>query len=87
MCFLCTQANASIAIKVIPYKLHGELFHKICGIADVVHVVLFMIQRWAAVSPLLLHVQRSPAWRQHTAGAILIKSDSTWSQAQSLITF
>jgi hypothetical protein len=44
MCFLCTQANASIAIKVIPYKLHGELFYKTCGVADVVHVVLFMIQ-------------------------------------------
>ena len=44
MCFLCTQANASIAIKVIPYKSHGELFYKTCGVADVVHVVLFMIQ-------------------------------------------
>ena len=48
MCFLCTQANASIAIKVIPYKLHGELFYKTCGVADVVHVVLFMIQHWGA---------------------------------------
>ena len=38
MCFLCTQANASIAIKVIPYKSHGELFYKTCGVAHVVHV-------------------------------------------------
>ena len=44
MCFLCTQANASIAIKVIPYKSHGELFYKTCGVAHVVQVVLFMIQ-------------------------------------------
>ena len=75
MCFLCTQANASIAIKVIPYKSHSVLFHKTCGVAQVVHVVLYMIQHCTEALTCSTLAGLKCA-RQHTAGAVLIKSDS-----------
>ena len=82
MCFLCTQANASIAIKVIPYKSHGELFYKTCGVAHktygvthMVHLVLFMIQHCTEALTCST-LARLTCAHQHTACAILIKSDS-----------